>query len=401
MSSKHPILWALRGRSSASLPDPSRFSLSFPPDGPFNTPIIPSVYVTGPEEDGNVTWCAIDGDVTFSLDVPLPDIALLERTIDGLRKATTSAASHKSMFRRPSKRDSAVLQDPVQDKSEDDLSGQRDSQILESQVPRQHRVVFADTNGRVHLESFPQRPRSPLRVATPPPPVPKGGGLRMRANKVLQVLKPRRSNTSPPVPAQQSQSEVRSPTPASFHVSNGLFGSRRFRRGVSLIFKRSDPTPQPAVEETPVDSLGIYTPSPPQHADIACPSLTPLTTLMSPDTPKSPDTPLPPLPAHNLTSDAACPTLPSHQSNLALSPPKQSKRKFSLTDLRQKWIQTSRADSPTSTADDSIESSGSSAAASSVEQDESRPISRSPGRRMIIESMHFPDLDLRFDRPSF
>src|SRR5258706_4217897 len=265
MSSKHPILWALRGRSSVSLPDPSRFSLSLVPNGPFNTPIVPSVYVTGPEEEGNVTWCAIDGDTTFSLDVPLPDIALLERTIDGLRKATTSAASHTSMFRRPSKRDGAVLQTPVLDKYEEDLNGQRESQILGSQVPREPRVVFADTNGRVHLEGFPQRPRSPLRVHTPPPTVPKGGSLRMLASKVLQVLKPRRSNTSPPASALQSQSKTWYPIPASFHVSNGLFGSRRLRRGVSLILKRSDPDPQPAVEETLVDSLGIYTPSPPQH----------------------------------------------------------------------------------------------------------------------------------------
>jgi hypothetical protein len=395
MSSKYPILWPLRGRSSVSLPDPSRFSLSLAPNGPFNTPIIPSIYITGPEEDGNVTWCAIDGDTAFSLDVPLPDIALLERTIDGLRKATTSAASHTSMFRRPNKRDSAVLHNPVQDESEDDLSGQRESQILDSQVPRQHRVVFADTNGRVHLERFPQRPRSALRVHTPPPTVLKVGSLRMRASKVLQVLKPRRLNTSPPSSALQSQSENRSATPASFHVPNGLFGSSRLRKGVSLIFKRSDPAPQPAVEEMFVDSLGIYTPSPPQHSELACPSLTP------PTTPMSPDKPLPPLPAHDPTSDAACPTLRNHQSNPALSPPKPPKRRFSLTDLRQKWMQTSRTDSPTSTADDSIESSGSSAAVSSIEQDESRPISRSPGRRMIIESMHFPDLNLRFDETSF
>lgn len=386
MSSKHPILWALRGRSSVSLPDPSRFSLSLVPNGPFNTPIVPSVYVTGPEEEGNVTWCAIDGDTTFSLDIPLPDIALLERTIDGLRKATTNAASHTSLFRRPSKGDGAVLQTAVQDKYEEDLSGQRESQIL-SQVPRQHRVVFADTNGTVHLESSPQRPRSPLRVHTPPPTVPKGGRLRMRANKVLQVLKPRRSNASPPAPALQSQSKTWCAIPAGFHVSNGLFGSRRLRRGVSLILKRSDPDPQPAVEETFVDSLGIYTPSPPQHADSPCPSLTP------PTTPLSPEKPLPPLPARNPTSDAAYPTR-------ALSLPKQTKRRFSLTDLRQKFSQASRTDSPTSTADGSIESLGSSAAVSSVEQ-ESRRKSRSLGRRLRIESMHFPDLNLRFDEPSF
>ena len=394
MSSKHPILWALRGRSSVSLPDPSRFSLSLAPDGPFNTPIVPSVYITGPEEEGNVTWCAIDGDTAFSLDIPLPDIALLERTIDGLRKATTSAASHPSIFRRSSKRDSAVLQTSVQDKYEGDLSARQESQILESQVPHPHRVVFADTNGRVHLESF-QRPRSPLRIHTPPPTVPKGGSLRMRASKVLHVLKPRRSNTSPPVSAPQSQSENWSSIPASFHVSNGLFGSRRFRRGVSLIFKRSDPAPQPAVEETFVDSLGIHTPSPPLHIELACPSLT------QPTTPLSPDKPLPPLPAHNPTSDAAYSTLRSHKSNPALSLPKQTKRRFSLTDLRQKWSQTCRTDSPTSTANGSIESSGSSAAISSVEQDESRLISRSLGRRARIESMHFPDLNLRFDETSF
>jgi hypothetical protein len=390
MSSKNPILWALRGRSSVSLPDPSRFSFSLAPNGPFNTPIIPSVYVTGPEEDGNVTWCAIDGDTAFSLDVPLPDIALLERTIDGLRKATTSAASHTSMFRRPSKRDSAVLLNPVPDQPEDDLTEQREPQILESQVPRQHRVVFADTNGRTHLESLPQRPRSPLRVPTPPPTLPKGGSLRIRASKVLQVLKPRRSNTSPLASALRSQSEKRSATPVNLHVSNGLFGSRHLRRGVSLMFKRSDPTPQPTVEETSVDSLGIYTPSPPQHAELACPSLTP------PTTPMSPHKPLPPTPAHDPTSDVPCPTLRGHQPNPALSLPKQPKRRFSLIDLRQKWMQSSRTGSPTSTAEDSIDS-GSSAAASSIEQDESRPISRSPGRRMIIESMHFPDLDLRFD----
>lgn len=391
MSSKRPILWQLRGRSSVSLPDPSRFSLSLTPNGPFNTPVIPSVYITAPEEEGNATWCVIDGDTSFSLDVPLPDIALLERTIDGLRKATTSAAPHTSMFRRPSKRDSAVLQHYVQDKSEDDLSGQRESQILESHVPRQHRVVFADINGRVHLEGFPRRPRSPMRVHTPPPTVPKGGSLRMRASKILQVLKPRCSNTAPLASSLHSQSENWTATPASFHVPNGLFGSRRLRRGVSLIFKRNDPAPQPAVEETFVDSLGIYTPSPPQHTELACPSLTP------PTTPNPPDKPLPPLPVHGPTTDAACPTLQSHQSNPALSLPKQPKRRFSLTDLRQKWIQASRTDSPTSTADDSTESSGSSAVVSSVEQNESRPISRSPNRRMIIESMHFPDLDLRFD----
>ena len=394
MSSKHPILWALRGRSSVSLPDPSRFSLSLAPDGPFNTPIVPSVYITGPEEEGNVTWCAIDGDTAFSLDIPLPDIALLERTIDGLRKATTSAASHPSVFRRPSKRDSAVLQTSVQDKYEEDLSGQEEPQILGSQVP-QHRVVFADTNGRVHLEGFSQRPRSPMRVHTPPPTVPKGGSLRMRASKVLQVLKPRRSSTSPPASAPQSQSENSCSIPTSFHVSNGLFGSRRFRRGVSLIFKRSDPVPQPAVEETLVDSLGIYTPSPPLHIELACPSLTP------PTAPLSSDKPLPPLPAHNPTSDAAYSTLRSHKSNPALSLPKQTKRRFSLTDLRQKWSQTSRTDSPTSTANGSTESSGSSAAVSSVEQDESRLVSRSLGRRARIESMHFPDLNLRFDETSF
>jgi len=77
--------------------------------------------------------------------------------------------------------------------------------------------------------------------------------------------------------------------------------------------------------------------------------------------------------------------------------PKQPKRRFSLTDLRQKWIQPSRTDSSTSTADDSIESSGSSAAASSVDQHDPQRISRSPGRRMIIESMQFPDLNLHFD----
>jgi len=392
MSSKHPILWALRGRSSLSLSDPSRFSFSLAPTGPFNTPSIPSIYVTGPEEEGNVTWCAIDGDTAFSLDVPLPDIALLERTIDGLRKATTGATTHTSMFRRPSKRDSTVLQYTVEDKSDDDLGGQRDSQILESYVPRHHRVVFADTNGRVHLEGFPQRPRSPLRVHTPPPTVPKGGSLRIRASKVLQVLKPRRSNTSPQVPALQSQSEDRSATPTSLRVSSGLFSSRRLRRGVSLIFKRSDPTPQPVVEEIFVDSLGIYTPSPPQQTELPCTSPT------TPTTPMSSDKPLPPLPALDPTSDAACPALRSHQSNPALSLPKQPKRRFSLTDLRQKWCQTPRTESPTSTADDSTESSGSSAAVSSIERDKSRPISRSPGRRMIIESMHFPDLDLRFDQ---
>lgn len=390
MSSKRPNLWQLRGRSSISLTDPSRFSLSLTPNGPFNTPIIPSVYITAPEEEGNATWCVIDGDTSFSLDVPLPDIALLERTIDGLRKATTSTAHHTSMFRRPSKRDSAVLRNHVQDNSEDDLNGQRESQILEYHVPRQHRVVFADTNGRVHLEGFPPRPRSPLRVHTPPPTVHKGGSLRMRASKVLQVLKPRRSNTAPLASSIQSQSENWTATPASFHVPNGLFGSNRLRRRVSLIFKRNDPAPQPAVEETFVDSLGIYTPSPPQHTELACPSLTPTT-------PISPDKPLPPLPVHGPTSDAACPALQSHQSNPALSLPKQPKRRFSLTDLRQKWMQASKTDSPTSTADDSTESSGSSAVVSSVEQNEPRPISRSPGRRMIIESMHFPDLDLRFD----
>ena len=217
----------------------------------------------------------------------------------------------------------------------------------------------------------------------------------MRASKVLQVLKPRRSSTSPPTLAPQSQSENWSSIPTSLPVSNGLFGSRRFRRGVSLIFKRSDPAPHPAVEETFVDSLGIYTPSPPLHTELACLSLTP------PTTPLSPDKPLPPIPAHNPTSDAACSTLRGHKSNPALSLPKQTKRRFSLTDLRQKWSQTSRTESPTSTASGSVESSGSSAAVSSVEQDESRLGSRSLGRRVRIESMHFPDLNLRFDDTSF
>jgi hypothetical protein len=76
--------------------------------------------------------------------------------------------------------------------------------------------------------------------------------LRMRASKVLQVLKPRRSNTSPPASALQSQSENRSATPASFHVSNGLFGSIRLRRGVSLIFKRSDPPLNPLSRKPPL-----------------------------------------------------------------------------------------------------------------------------------------------------
>src|SRR5260370_40668677 len=101
MTSHHSILRALRGRSSISLPDSLRFSFPLAPNGPYNTPIVPSVYVTGPEEEGNVTWCAIDGDAAFSLDIPLPDVALLERTIEGLRKATTSAASRTSPFRRP------------------------------------------------------------------------------------------------------------------------------------------------------------------------------------------------------------------------------------------------------------------------------------------------------------
>ena len=396
MSSQHPILRALRGRSSASLPDPSRFSFSL---APFNTPIIPSVYVIGPEEEGNVTRCVIDGDAAFSLDVPLPDIALLERTIDGLRKATTSAASHTSIFRRPSKRASVALQDPVQDQFEDDLGG---LPALESQTPRQQRVVFADTNGSLHLESVPQRPRSPMRLPSPPPTVLKGGRLRIRASKVLQVFKPRRSNTFPPASVPWSPSENPFATPASLHVSNSRFSPRRLRRGVSMIFKRSDPAPQPAVEN---DSLGILTyprpldqvlPSspPPQPTELACPPLTPVR-------PISPDKPLPPLPVHGPTSDAEYPTLRSHRSNPALSLPKQPKRRFSLTDLRQKWIQPSRTDSSTSTADGSIESSGSSAAASWVERDASRPISRSPGRRTIIESMHFPDLDLRFDEASF
>ena len=229
----------------------------------------------------------------------------------------------------------------------------------------------------------------------------------MRANKVLQVFKPRRSNTFPAASAPRSPSENRSATPANLHVSNGRFSSRRIRRGVSMLFKRSDPSPQPAVEETSVDPLGIHTlpclldevlPSPaltlstPQTAESA---------FTPPTTPISPDKPLPSLPAHDPTSGAAYSTLQSHQSNPALSLPKQPKRRFSLTDLRQKWIHPSRTDSSTSTADESIESSGSSAAASSLEQDNSRPISRSPGRRMIIESMHFPDLDIRFDEARF
>ena len=398
MGSQHPILRALRGRSSASLPDPSRFSFSLAPNGPFNTPIIPSVYIIGPEEEGNVTWCAIDGDAAFSLDVPLPDIALLERTIDGLRKATTSAASHTFIFRRASKKDSVALQNRAQDQFDNDLGGHPESPAIVSQTPRQQRVVFADTNGGIHLESIPQRPRSPMRVPSPPPAVPKGGRLRIRASKVLQVFKPRRSNTFPPASALRSPSENQSAT-----GSNKRFSSTRLRKGVSLIFKRSDPAPQLVV-----DSLGIHTysrpldqdlpsspPTPLQHTELACPPLIP------PATPISPDKPLPPLPAHVPTSDAACQTLRSHRSNPALSPPKQHKRRFSLTDLRQKWVQPSRTDSSTSTADDSIESSGSSAAASSVERDASRPISRSPGRRIVIESMHFPDLDLRFDEASF
>ena len=407
MNSQNPILRALRGRSGVSLPDPSRFSFSLPPNGPFNTPIIPTVYITSPEEEGNVTWCAVDGDAALSLDVPLPDIALLERTIDGLRKATTNASSHASMFRRHSKRDTVVFPHPVQEEPEDDSTV---SHALESHTPRQQRVVFADANGGMPPESLPQRPRSPMRVPSPPPTIPKGGSLRMRASRVLHVLKPRRSSTFPLAPAPHSPSENRPDSPRSLLVSNGLFGSRRLRRGVSLIlFKRNDPAAQPPAEQTPVaplDSLGIFTlphpldqglpsllptPFPSQHTELACPSLTPM----------SPDKPLPPLPARDPTRDAAYSTPWDHQSSPALSPPKQPKHRFSLTDFRHKWIKPSRTESSTSTADGSVESSGSSAATSSVEQDDSRRISRSPGRRVRIESMHFPNLDLRFDTTSF
>jgi hypothetical protein len=105
----HAILRALRHRSTPTLL-PSTSNLQGPElqDGFL---VVPSIFITVPDEEGSHHWCAFAGTAvplnassSPSFDVPLPDFAAIEETIDRLKRAGETPT-----FRRPGKTDDVVL----------------------------------------------------------------------------------------------------------------------------------------------------------------------------------------------------------------------------------------------------------------------------------------------------
>lgn len=155
----HAILRALRHRSTPTLL-PSTLN-SQAPEQQDSFLIIPSIFITVPDEEGAHHWCALAGTATSlnasdspSFDVPLPDFAALEETIDRLKRAGEAPT-----FRRPGKGDEVVLPKKKY--------GNQNAHHKNHQVHQHQRIVHSHSNNGAGPEVSTKRPR-PKRPQTSP-----------------------------------------------------------------------------------------------------------------------------------------------------------------------------------------------------------------------------------------